>query len=106
MARTKTNTNGSIRGCAIISSIGSSRPRGSRESQEYYMAARKLLVACGLAFAFSAPALLAQSAKPALPRTPDGHVDLQGIWDFRSATALERPARFAGREFMTADEVV
>ena len=68
------------------------------------MAARKLLVACGLAFAFSAPALLAQSAKPALPRTPDGHVDLQGIWDFRSATALERPARFAGREFMTADE--
>jgi hypothetical protein len=70
------------------------------------MAARKLLVACGLAFAFSAPALLAQSAKAALPRTPDGHVDLQGIWDFRSATALERPARFAGREFMTADEVI
>jgi len=70
------------------------------------MAARKLLVVCGLAFAFSAPALLAQSAKPALPRTPDGHVDLQGIWDFRSATALERPARFAGREFMTADEVI
>src|SRR5437773_2808882 len=40
----------------------------------------------------------------ALPRTPDGHPDLQGIWDFRSATPLERPARFAGREFMTADE--
>lgn len=37
---------------------------------------------------------------------PDGRPDLQGIWDFRSATALERPARFAGREFMTADEVV
>jgi hypothetical protein len=41
-----------------------------------------------------------------LPRTPDGHPDLQGIWDFRSATALERPARFAGREFMTPEEVV
>ena len=39
-------------------------------------------------------------------RTPDGHADLQGIWDFRSATPLERPARFAGREFMTPEEVV
>ena len=40
------------------------------------------------------------------PRTPDGRPDLQGIWDYRSATPLERPARFAGREFMTPDEVV
>jgi hypothetical protein len=40
------------------------------------------------------------------PRTPGGHPDLQGIWDYRSATPLERPARFAGREFMTAAEVV
>jgi hypothetical protein len=39
------------------------------------------------------------------PRTSDGHVDLQGIWDYRSATPLERPAQFAGREFMTPDEV-
>jgi hypothetical protein len=38
-------------------------------------------------------------------RTPDGHPDLQGIWDYRSATPLERPARFAGREFMTPEEV-
>ncbi len=40
------------------------------------------------------------------PRTPDGHPDLQGIWDYRSATPLERPARFAGREFMTPAEIV
>jgi hypothetical protein len=40
------------------------------------------------------------------PRTADGHSDLQGIWDYRSATPLERPARFAGREFMTPDEVL
>ena len=25
------------------------------------------------------------------PRTPDGWPDLQGIWDFRTATPLERP---------------
>jgi hypothetical protein len=26
------------------------------------------------------------------PRTPDGQPDLQGLWDSRSATPLERPA--------------
>src|SRR4030095_13184834 len=39
------------------------------------------------------------------PHTADGHPDLQGIWDFRSATPLERPAAFAGKETMTDDEV-
>jgi hypothetical protein len=39
------------------------------------------------------------------PRTADGHPDLQGIWDFRSATPLERPAQFTGRETMTPEEV-
>jgi hypothetical protein len=39
-----------------------------------------------------------------VPRTPDGQPDLQGIWDYRSATPLERPAQFAGREFMTEKE--
>jgi hypothetical protein len=59
-----------------------------------------------LAFVLAPQAPFAQTKKPAsLPRLPDGHPDLQGIWDFRSATALERPARFAGREFMTPDEV-
>ena len=26
-----------------------------------------------------------------LPRTPDGQPDLQGVWDFRTMTPLERP---------------
>jgi hypothetical protein len=39
------------------------------------------------------------------PRTSDGHPDLQGIWDYRSATPLERPSRFEGREFMTPAEI-
>jgi hypothetical protein len=39
------------------------------------------------------------------PRAADGHPDLQGIWDYRSATPLERPAQFAGRETMTPEEV-
>src|SRR3954454_21191901 len=73
------------------------------------MADRTLAVACGLAVALASAAPLAQTKTPAnaaLLRTPDGHPDLQGIWDFRSATPLERPARFAGREFMTPEEVV
>jgi hypothetical protein len=67
----------------------------------------KLIVAAvGLAIALASAGPVAQKKSPALPRTPDGHPDLQGIWDFRSATPLERPARFGGREFMTPEEVV
>ena len=40
----------------------------------------------------------------ALPRTVDGHPDLQGIWDFRTITPLERPEELAGKEFLTAEE--
>src|SRR5262249_37744024 len=68
--------------------------------------AHRMLVAAilGLAVTLAAPSL-AQTSRSAMPRTPDGHPDLQGIWDFRSATPLERPARFGGREFMTPEEV-
>ena len=39
------------------------------------------------------------------PRTPWGAPDLQGIWDTRTATPLERPAALKGREFLTDAEV-
>lgn len=39
-------------------------------------------------------------AGQALPRTPDGHPDLQGIWDFRTATPLERPRDLPDQEFL------
>ena len=38
-------------------------------------------------------------------RTPWGHPDLQGIWDSKTQTPLERPAEFAGKEFLNAEEV-
>jgi hypothetical protein len=41
----------------------------------------------------------------AVPRTPDGQPDLQGIWDYRTATPLERPPEFAGKEFLTDEEI-
>ena len=65
----------------------------------------RFVAVVGLALALAPQAPSAQAKPPALPRLSDGHPDLQGIWDFRSATALERPARFAGREFMTPAEV-
>ena len=51
----------------------------------------------------------AAAAVPALaqgdaPRTPWGHPDLQGVWDHRTITPLERPAELADREFLTAEE--
>jgi hypothetical protein len=38
------------------------------------------------------------------PRTPDGHPDFQGIWTTQTFTPLQRPARYAGREFLTDEE--
>jgi hypothetical protein len=40
-----------------------------------------------------------------LPRTPDGQPDLQGYWTSLSFTSMERPAKYAGREFLTDEEV-
>ena len=52
------------------------------------------------------------AAKPAetaknwkMPRTPDGVPDLQGYYTNLSFTPMERPAKYAGREFLTDEEV-
>ncbi len=39
------------------------------------------------------------------PRTPWGDPDLQGVWDYRTITPLERPAAMAGRAVLTDQEV-
>ena len=39
----------------------------------------------------------AKSKTAAIPRAPDGHPDLQGVWTNATITPLERPAKFAGR---------
>lgn len=38
------------------------------------------------------------------PRTPDGKVDLQGVWDYRSITPLERPNEAGAKEVYTDEE--
>jgi len=49
-------------------------------------------------------ATAAAEARPALPRTADGHPDVQGVWTNATFTPFERPADFAGKEFFTAEE--
>ena len=39
-----------------------------------------------------------------LPRNADGRPDLQGVWDFRSLTPLERPEAIADQDVFTAEE--
>jgi len=39
-----------------------------------------------------------------VPRTPDGLPDLQGIWDFRTITPMQRPDELAGKEVLTDEE--
>jgi hypothetical protein len=46
----------------------------------------------------------AQRRAAPVPRTPDGKPDLQGFWDFRTLTPLERPASQAGKAFLTEEE--
>jgi hypothetical protein len=50
-------------------------------------------------------ALLALSPT-ALPRTPDGHPDLQGLWANDTVTPLERPKRFADKPVLTEQEAL
>ncbi|MQA29205.1 MAG: hypothetical protein GEU82_05105 [Luteitalea sp.] len=57
-----------------------------------------------------APAADAAAKAPAapayvVPRTPDGHPDLQGVWANNDATPLERPKELEGRKFLTEAEV-
>jgi hypothetical protein len=39
-----------------------------------------------------------------VPRTPDGHPDLQGIWTNKTVTPLERPAALGNKAFFTEEE--
>jgi hypothetical protein len=51
------------------------------------------------------PAADAKTAKPwKAPRTVDGQPDLQGVWDFRTVTPLERPAELGEKAVLTDAE--
>jgi hypothetical protein len=71
------------------------------------MSTRSLSVWCAVVVILSAAAGAASpggqgaTSEAATPRTPWGHPDLQGIWDFRTITPLERPEELGDRAFLT-----
>ena len=70
------------------------------------MQSLSVTVACFvLAACLAAVPAAAQSEEPApAPRTAWGQPDLGGVWEYKTRTPLERPERFDGREFLTAEE--
>ena len=48
--------------------------------------------------------MFAVAQSTASSRTPWGAPDLQGVWDFRTVTPLERPDEFEGKAFLTDQE--
>ena len=75
------------------------------------MSYRLLAVACTLvALVVLAPTGASGQNRPAAPdgwtapAMPWGDPDLQGIWDFRTITPMERPVELAGKAVLTAEE--
>ena len=79
--------------------LGSPRVRGGRLPAIRWTASVVLLLLLPVAG-------IAQSDEgtTAVPRTPWGHPDLRGVWDFRTLTPMERPPEFAAQEFFTDQE--
>src|SRR5687767_13870466 len=68
------------------------------------MTARVITVALAASLLFPAGMLAQQPAAATIPRTADGRPDLQGVWDFRTATPLERRKEHAAKDFFTPAE--
>jgi len=64
--------------------------------------AKQLVGGCLLLLVAAAAGAQSKATRPAL--TPWGDPDLRGVWDYWTFTPLERPAEFANRAELSADE--
>src|SRR5262245_6050226 len=68
----------------------------------------RFAIGVGLGLALSSALITAQAPKAkaaySVPRMPDGHPDMQGVWANNNMTPLERPAVFGTRQTMTDAE--
>ena len=62
---------------------------------------RIVVLSTALALPLAGPA---HAQGDAAPQTPWGAPDLQGVWDFRTITPLQRPEDLGDREFLTEEE--
>ncbi len=58
-----------------------------------------------LAALAAASTIPVQGARAEIVRTPDGHPDLQGVWNNSTQTPLQRPAALGTKQFYTDDEL-
>jgi hypothetical protein len=65
---------------------------------------RAILIAAAVSSAIAITAQERASQPWRAPTATDGRPDLQGVWTNATLTPLERPARFAGRAYMTEAE--
>ena len=79
--------------------------RGGAKVRSRVLAAAQLLAFLLVVGMPAAPPAAGQARDDyEVPRTPWGDPDLQGLWDTRTYTPLERPPEFGDREFMTVEE--
>src|SRR5262245_22719762 len=95
----RANRSGGSRRCNIRST---GYPRLHLQGAPVGVRADHRRIAIGLVFVTTVAMSAAQ--KPAIPRTDDGHPDLQGTWSYATLTTLERPAEFKDKPFLTAAE--
>lgn len=69
------------------------------------MRTRRLAISL-IAGALLAPVVAARPGEDgaAIPRTPAGRPDLEGVWNFATLTPLQRPKNLADRPFLTEEE--
>jgi hypothetical protein len=68
------------------------------------MSRRSVVLFASFSVVFVSTAVLAQAPAAKVPRTPVGKPDLQGFWDFRTLTPLERPGNLKDKAVLTEEE--